>query len=47
MILWTIQPQEVYDNLMKTGVFRCDFEQSGMREFKSARSALQWPMAVR
>ena len=35
MILWTIQSQEVYDNLMKTGVYRCDFEQSGMREFKS------------
>ena len=28
MILWTIQPVEVYELIQETGVYHCDFEKS-------------------
>ncbi len=34
MILWTIQDEAVYDNILKTGVYRCDLERSIMKEWK-------------
>ena len=32
MILWTIQPLEVYDQIQETGVYHCDFEKSFLNE---------------
>lgn len=34
MILWTIQEEAVYKEIMETGVYRCDFAQSSMPEWK-------------
>lgn len=34
MILWTIQPEEVYRLLMDTGVYHCDFNKSKMQDWK-------------
>ncbi len=34
MILWTIQPEEVYKNIIETGIYRCDFARSGMKDWK-------------
>ena len=34
MILWTVQPEEVYNNIIQTGVYRCDFSRSGMKDWK-------------
>ena len=34
MILWTIQPEEVYKLLLQDGVFRCDFSRSKFPEWK-------------
>lgn len=34
MILWTIQDEEVYENILKTGVYRCDLDRSIMKEWK-------------
>ena len=34
MILWTIQPEKIYQSIMKNGVYRCDFEQSCMQTWK-------------
>lgn len=34
MILWTIQNEEVYETLMKTGIYRCDFSKSYMQDWK-------------
>lgn len=31
MTLWTIQPEEVYKNIMEKGVYRCDYNKSGMK----------------
>ncbi len=35
MILWTIQDAEVYEGILKTGIYRCDFSKSGMQDFKA------------
>ena len=32
MILWTCQEEAVYNKLLKTGVYRCDFNLSSMRD---------------
>ena len=32
MILWTSQEEAVYNELLKTGVYRCDFNLSSMRD---------------
>ena len=32
MILWTIQPEEVYELIQRTGVYHCDYGKSGMGE---------------
>ena len=34
MILWTIQEEEVYETIMQTGVYRCDFSKSYMQDWK-------------
>lgn len=34
MVLWTIQPEAVYQELLETGVYRCDFQQSPMNYWK-------------
>ncbi len=31
MILWTIQPEEVYKNIMESGFYHCDYNKSGMK----------------
>lgn len=36
MILWTIQPIEIYEKLIETGEYKCDLEKSGMKDFQSA-----------
>ena len=33
MILWTIQPEEVFDLIQREGVYRCDIHKSGMEDF--------------
>ena len=33
MILWTIQPDEVFDEINRLGVYRCDINKSGMKDF--------------
>ena len=35
MILWTIQPETVYHDILDTGVYRCDFSKSRMQEWKA------------
>ena len=35
MILWTIQPIEIYEKLIETGEYKCDLEKSGMKDFRS------------
>ena len=30
MILWTIQPEEVFNEIQNNGVYRCDIKKSGM-----------------
>lgn len=39
MILWTIQPEEVYDGIMNTGVYHCDFDKSMLN---SCREQYDW-----
>ena len=34
MILWTIQPVDVYELIQDTGVYRCDFSKSGMSDWR-------------
>lgn len=34
MTLWTIQPEAIYQEILNTGVYRCDFQQSHMREWQ-------------
>lgn len=34
MILWTIQPKKIYDEIMRTGRYRCDFNKSHMTAWK-------------
>ena len=33
MILWTIQPDKVYELIQREGVYRCDITKSGMEDF--------------
>ena len=33
MLLWTIQPEEVFDEIQNNGVYRCDINKSGMKDF--------------
>lgn len=33
MILWTIQPKEVFDLIQREGVYRCDIHKSGFEDF--------------
>lgn len=40
MILWTVQPLEVYEQLKKTGVYRCEPSHSGVD--KDFISAYKW-----
>ena len=34
MILWTIQPEEVYQSILYTGVYHCDFDKIDMKAWK-------------
>ena len=34
MILWTIQPEDVYELINRTGVYRCDGRKKGMRYYR-------------
>ena len=34
MILWTIQPEEVYELIQRTGVYHCDYGKSGMDDWQ-------------
>lgn len=33
MILWTIQPEKLFDLIQSEGVYRCDIHKSGMADF--------------
>ena len=33
MILWTIKPEEVFNKIQNNGVYRCDINKSGMKDF--------------
>ncbi|MBQ6112490.1 MAG: DUF3841 domain-containing protein [Synergistaceae bacterium] len=33
MILWTIQPEDVFSEIQNNGVYRCDINKSGMKDF--------------
>ena len=33
MILWSIQPEEVFNLIQRGGVYRCDIHKSGMKDF--------------
>ena len=33
MILWTIQPERVYELVQREGVYRCDLRKSGMEDY--------------
>ena len=35
MVLWTIQPEDVYNNILETGVYSCDLSLSCMKEHKN------------
>ena len=35
MILWTIQPEEVFNEIQNNGVYRCDIHKSGMEDYFS------------
>ena len=37
MILWTIQPEEVFDLIQRTGVYHCDINKSGDYDFLSCQ----------
>ena len=47
MILWTIQGEEVYEGILKTGIYRCDFSKSGMQDFKAQYDWLVLQMVKR
>ena len=34
MILWTIQPEAVYEEILSTGVYHCDFSKSSLSEWE-------------
>ena len=34
MILWTIQPEIIYEMILEQGVYRCDYSKSYMKEWK-------------
>ena len=34
MILWTIQERQVYKQILKTGIYRCDLDKSVMKDLK-------------
>lgn len=42
MIVWTIQPYEVYQQLMKNGVFYCDPAKSENLEYDNFQLAYKW-----
>lgn len=42
MIVWTIQPYEVYQQLMENGVFYCDPAKSENLEFDNFQLAYRW-----
>ena len=42
MRLWTFQPKEVYDILIKKGIFTCDPLKSTMIEFEDFKRAYEW-----
>ena len=42
MRLWTFQPKEVYDILIKKGIFTCDPLKSTMTEYEGFKRAYEW-----
>lgn len=32
-MLWTIQPEEIFELIKRTGVYRCDGRKAGIRNF--------------
>ena len=47
MTLWTIQPEEVYQQIQKTGIYRCDFEKSQMTDLREQYDWLVQEMKAR
>ena len=42
MLLWTMQPVEVYDALKKNGVYRCDITKSDYASYEQFTDAYDW-----
>lgn len=42
MRLWTIQPVDVYDEILRTGVYRCDISKSSFKNDKPFIKAYDW-----
>ena len=47
MTLWTIQPDEVYQQIQKTDIYRCDFEKSQMTDLREQYDWLVQEMKAR
>ena len=47
MTLWTIQPEEVYQQIQKTDIYRCDFEKSQMTDLREQYDWLVQEMKAR
>ena len=47
MILWTIQPIEVYELIQRTGVYHCDYEKSDMEYWQEQYNWLVQEMKER
>ncbi|MBQ7154699.1 MAG: hypothetical protein IJR85_03970 [Synergistaceae bacterium] len=47
MILWTIQPEEIFELIERTGVYRCDGRKMGMRDYRERYSWLADNMLLR
>lgn len=47
MILWTIQSEEVYQKILNTGYYRCDFDKADMKEWKTQYDWLSAQMKKR
>ena len=47
MILWTIQPEKVYQSILENGVYRCDFSRSPMKDWKAQYDWLAAQMTKR
>lgn len=47
MTLWTIQPEEVYQQIQKTGIYRCDFKKSQMTDLREQYDWLVQEMKAR